>query len=107
MAEGLEAAHEKDITHRDIKPDNVMLMAGSRGLVKLMYFGLAQLAGIWLFATVILTGGPTSGLWVVICEMVAGCSPFASERQEAVLDASGNEEQEPITGFTGRNRLQC
>jgi serine/threonine protein kinase len=44
MADGLEAAHEKGIVHRDIKPDNVILMKGSRGLVKLMDFELAQLA---------------------------------------------------------------
>ena len=44
IGEGLEAAHEKGIAHRDIKPDNVMLMKGSRGLLKIMDFGLAQLA---------------------------------------------------------------
>ena len=45
MSEGLGGGARKGITHRDIKPDNVMLMSGSRGLVKLMDFGLAQLAG--------------------------------------------------------------
>ncbi len=44
-AQGLQAAHEKGIVHRDIKPANLMVAgAGSRQLVTIMDFGLAQLA---------------------------------------------------------------
>ena len=41
LAEGLGAAHEQGIVHRDMKPDNVMLLKGSRGLAKIMDFTLA------------------------------------------------------------------
>ena len=41
-AQGLQAAHEKEIVHRDIKSAN--LMVTSDGQVKIMDFGLAQLA---------------------------------------------------------------
>ena len=37
---GLVAAHEKDLVHRDFKPDNVMV--GSGGHVRVMDFGLAR-----------------------------------------------------------------
>ena len=37
---GLEAAAEKGVIHRDIKPDNLMI--GSNGLVKVSDFGLAK-----------------------------------------------------------------
>ena len=37
---GLAAAHEKDLVHRDFKPDNVML--GGDGQVRVMDFGLAR-----------------------------------------------------------------
>jgi serine/threonine protein kinase len=43
MAEGLAAAHEKRLVHRDIKPGNVWL-EGARGRVKILDFGLARAA---------------------------------------------------------------
>ncbi len=40
---GLAAAHERDLVHRDFKPDNVMIAAD--GQVRVMDFGLVQIAG--------------------------------------------------------------
>ena len=116
MAEGLEAAHAKGITHRDIKPDNVMLMAGSRGLVKLMDFGLAQLAGSSKFTREGTTLGtvnymspeqgegaetdPRTDIWslgVVLYEMVAGQKPFRGEFDQAIIFSIMNEPAEPLT----------
>ncbi len=116
MAEGLEAAHQKGITHRDIKPDNVMLMAGSRGLVKLMDFGLAQLAGSSKFTREGTTLGtvnymspeqgegaeadPRTDIWslgVVLYEMVAGQRPFLGEFDQAIIFSIMNEPPEPLT----------
>ena len=115
-AQGLEAAHEKDIVHRDIKGAN--LMVTPQGQLKVMDFGLAQLAEqSRLTKTATILGTPAymspeqvqrlptdrrTDIWslgVVIYEMVTGRLPFEGERQEAVLYAIGAEDPEPITAL--------
>src|SRR5688572_18520321 len=44
IADGLAAAHEAGIVHRDVKPENIMLTASGR--VKIVDFGLAQPTGL-------------------------------------------------------------
>ena len=41
MSEAMTAAHEKNITHRDLKPDNIMV--SDDGRLKILDFGLAKL----------------------------------------------------------------
>ncbi|HEU0029692.1 MAG TPA: serine/threonine-protein kinase [Kofleriaceae bacterium] len=47
LVQALMAAHEQGVVHRDLKPDNVFIVEGARGIaptIKLLDFGLAKLA---------------------------------------------------------------
>jgi serine/threonine protein kinase len=115
-AEGLRAAHQKGIVHRDIKSSNLMLTAS--GQVKIMDFGLARLSGgACLTKTEAVLGTPAymspeqaarqgtdlrTDIWslgIVLYEMVTGRLPFEGDREIAVINAIIQDQHEPVTAL--------
>jgi eukaryotic-like serine/threonine-protein kinase len=58
LADGLQAAHELGIVHRDISPDNVILPAGQVGRAKIIDFAIARST---LLGDVTVIGGGVAG----------------------------------------------
>lgn len=113
ICQGLTKAHEKGIVHRDIKPSNIFI--DKEGVVKILDFGLVKLVG----RTQLTKTGSTLGtvaymspeqaggdeidhrtdIWslgIVLYEMIAGQTPFASDYDQAVIHSILNEEPDPL-----------
>ena len=114
IARGLEAAHEKKIVHRDIKPGNVIV--DDKGHVTVMDFGLALLTESSKLTQLDTTVGTVAymspeqaqgvevdrrtDIWALGCvlyEMVCGQRPFKGLYDKALLYEIVHEEYEPLT----------
>jgi len=119
IARGLSAAHKKNIIHRDIKPNNILITEDSE--IKIVDFGLAKLTGeeltktfstkgtIAYLAPEIIRGLPgdqRSDIWslgVTIYEMLSGQLPFSGDVAEAMMYAIVNNEPDPLSNLKNSN----
>jgi serine/threonine protein kinase/tetratricopeptide (TPR) repeat protein len=111
--QGLGAAHKRDVIHRDIKSDNIMIT--DEGVVKIMDFGLAKLgaasrmtaAGTTLGTIFYMSPEQAQGeevdqrsdifsLGVVLYELITGELPFKGEYEPAIIYSIITTDPDPL-----------
>jgi len=125
IADAVSAAHERGITHRDLKPGNIMV--GSDGRVKVLDFGLAKLLqdsegtdATTLSTETLTKTGSTLGtvtymapeqlkgkapdqradifsLGIVFYQMASGQRPFKGETSAEVISSILRDAPKPVT----------
>ncbi len=122
IAQGLAVAHRAGVIHRDVKPENIMALAGEDE-IKLMDFGIARLresgaatrltrAGMMMgtplyMAPEQIEGGEVTertdiyAFGIVLYEMLSGVVPFRAPTPSAVLMKHLKEAPMPLRKMRG------